>query len=64
MDGEIKTSIRAEHGFSAIVRTTTAGRTRTLLFDFGFSEDGAAANAKAMGVDMGKVEVMVAVPRP
>jgi 7,8-dihydropterin-6-yl-methyl-4-(beta-D-ribofuranosyl)aminobenzene 5'-phosphate synthase len=59
LDGEIKTSIRAEHGFSAIVRTTTAGRTRTLLFDFGFSEDGAAANAKALGVDIGKVEMMV-----
>ncbi|MGA2333132.1 MAG: MBL fold metallo-hydrolase [Syntrophales bacterium] len=59
MHGEIKTSIRAEHGFSAIVRTTTAGRTGTLLFDFGFSEDGAAANAKAMGVNMGEIEVMV-----
>ncbi len=59
MHGEIKTSIRAEHGFSAIVRTTTAGRTRTLLFDFGFSTDGAAANAKAMGIDMGEIEVMV-----
>jgi 7,8-dihydropterin-6-yl-methyl-4-(beta-D-ribofuranosyl)aminobenzene 5'-phosphate synthase len=59
MHGEIKTSIRAEHGFSAIVRTTTAGRTKTLLFDFGFSKDGAAANAKALGVDMGEIEVMV-----
>ncbi|MGZ6293003.1 MAG: MBL fold metallo-hydrolase [Syntrophales bacterium] len=59
MHGEIKTSIRAEHGFSAIVRTTTAGRTRTLLFDFGFSADGAAANARAMGIDMGEIEVMV-----
>lgn len=59
LNGEIKTSIRAEHGFSAIVRTTTAGRTRTLIFDFGFSENGAAANAKALGVDMGAIEVMV-----
>jgi 7,8-dihydropterin-6-yl-methyl-4-(beta-D-ribofuranosyl)aminobenzene 5'-phosphate synthase len=59
LDGEIKTSIRAEHGFSAIVRTTSAGRTRILLFDFGFSKDGAAANAKALGVDMGAIEVMV-----
>jgi 7,8-dihydropterin-6-yl-methyl-4-(beta-D-ribofuranosyl)aminobenzene 5'-phosphate synthase len=59
MHGEIKTSIRAEHGFSAIVRTTTAGRTRTLLFDFGFSKDGAAANAKALGVNMDEIEVMV-----
>ncbi|MGO9139620.1 MAG: MBL fold metallo-hydrolase [Syntrophales bacterium] len=59
LNGEIKTSIRAEHGFSAIVRTTTAGRTRSLLFDFGFSEDGAAANAKALGANMGEIEVMV-----
>jgi 7,8-dihydropterin-6-yl-methyl-4-(beta-D-ribofuranosyl)aminobenzene 5'-phosphate synthase len=59
MHGEIKNSIRAEHGFSAIVRTTTAGRTRTLLFDFGFSKDGAATNANALGVDMGEIEVMV-----
>jgi len=59
MHGEIKTSIRAEHGFSAIVKTTTAGRTRTLLFDFGFSKDGAAANAKALGVNMGQIEVML-----
>jgi 7,8-dihydropterin-6-yl-methyl-4-(beta-D-ribofuranosyl)aminobenzene 5'-phosphate synthase len=59
MHGEMKISIRAEHGFSAVVTTTTAGRTRTLLFDFGFSRDGSAANAKAVGVDMGKVEVMV-----
>ncbi|TRZ75789.1 MAG: MBL fold metallo-hydrolase [Deltaproteobacteria bacterium] len=59
INGEIKTSIRAEHGFSAIVRTTTAGRTGMLLFDFGFSKDGAVANAKALGVDMGEIEVMV-----
>jgi 7,8-dihydropterin-6-yl-methyl-4-(beta-D-ribofuranosyl)aminobenzene 5'-phosphate synthase len=59
INGEIKTSIRAEHGFSAIVRTTTAGRTRTLLFDFGFSADGAAANAKALSINMHEIEVMV-----
>ena len=58
MHGEIRNSIRAEHGFSAIIKTTAAGRTRTLLFDFGFSKDGAAANAKAMGIYMGEVEVM------
>ena len=32
---EIRNSIGAEHGFSA-VRMTREGRTRTLLFDFGF----------------------------
>ena len=59
LHGEIKTSIRAEHGFSAIVRTTTAGRTRTLLFDFGFSADGAAVNAKALSINMREIEAMV-----
>jgi 7,8-dihydropterin-6-yl-methyl-4-(beta-D-ribofuranosyl)aminobenzene 5'-phosphate synthase len=55
-DGEIKNSISAEHGYCAIVRTTMGNRTRTLLFDFGFSEGGAASNAKALDVDMKQVE--------
>ncbi|MCK4535081.1 MAG: MBL fold metallo-hydrolase, partial [Syntrophobacterales bacterium] len=59
LDGEIKNSIQAEHGFSAIVRTTAGNSTRTMLFDFGFSPNGAAYNAKALGVSMGEVEVMV-----
>jgi 7,8-dihydropterin-6-yl-methyl-4-(beta-D-ribofuranosyl)aminobenzene 5'-phosphate synthase len=58
-DGEIKNSILAEHGFSAVVRVTAGGKGRTLLFDFGFSEDGAARNADALGADLKKVEVMV-----
>jgi len=57
--GEVKNSIRAEHGFSAIVRTTRKNKTHTLLFDFGFSRDGVAANARALGVTMRDVEVMV-----
>ncbi|MGV8058494.1 MAG: MBL fold metallo-hydrolase [Smithellaceae bacterium] len=58
-DGQIKVSIGAEHGFSAIVKTTTGDQTRTLLFDFGFSENGAARNAAALGVDMAQVEAAV-----
>lgn len=57
-DGEIRASILAEHGFSAIVKTTTGDRTRTMLFDFGFSEGGAAFNAGILGVDMGEVEAV------
>ncbi|MBE9545922.1 MAG: MBL fold metallo-hydrolase [Proteobacteria bacterium] len=57
-DGEIKNSILAEHGYSAIVKITTGDKTRTMLFDFGFSEGGAAFNADALGVEMGAVEVM------
>ena len=55
-DGEIKASIGAEHGFSALVTTVYDGKTHTLLFDFGFSEDGAAKNAEILGVNMRAVE--------
>jgi 7,8-dihydropterin-6-yl-methyl-4-(beta-D-ribofuranosyl)aminobenzene 5'-phosphate synthase len=58
-DGEIRNSIGAEHGFSAIVRMTRGGRTRTLLFDFGFSEHGTAYNADALDVDLREVETLV-----
>jgi len=58
-NGEIKNSILAEHGFSAVVRISSGGEKRTLLFDFGFSKGGAAYNADALGVDLREVEVMV-----
>lgn len=57
-EGQIKNSILAEHGFSALVRTTSGEKTRTLLFDFGYSEEGAAFNARALGVEMGQVEAL------
>jgi 7,8-dihydropterin-6-yl-methyl-4-(beta-D-ribofuranosyl)aminobenzene 5'-phosphate synthase len=57
--GEIRASILAEHGFSAIIKTTTDSKTHTLLFDFGFSENGAAQNASTLGVDMTEVEAAV-----
>jgi len=58
-DGEIKNSILAEHGFSALVSVTTGGDSRYILFDFGFSEHGAASNAQALEVDLSKVEALV-----
>jgi 7,8-dihydropterin-6-yl-methyl-4-(beta-D-ribofuranosyl)aminobenzene 5'-phosphate synthase len=57
-DGEIRSSILAEHGFSALVKTTSEGMTHALLFDFGFSENGAAQNAATLGVDMSEVEAV------
>jgi len=54
--GEIRASVLAEHGFSALVKTTMDGKTHTLLFDFGFSENGAAQNAEMLDVDMTEVE--------
>lgn len=56
--GEIRRSILAESGFSTLVRTTLQGRTRTMLFDFGFSEIGAAFNAQALNAPMGEVEAV------
>jgi len=58
-DGVICNSILAEHGFSALVRLSRGGRQKTILFDFGFSEHGAAFNADALGVDLRGVEVLV-----
>lgn len=57
-EGEFRASILAEHGFSALVKTTAGGKTHTLLFDFGFSEDGAAQNVKTLGIDMTEVEAV------
>lgn len=57
-EGEIRASILAEHGFSALVKATKDGKTHTLLFDFGFSENGAAQNAATLGVDMNEVEAV------
>jgi 7,8-dihydropterin-6-yl-methyl-4-(beta-D-ribofuranosyl)aminobenzene 5'-phosphate synthase len=57
-NGEISASILAEHGFSALVKTTTAGEEHTLLFDFGFSENGAAQNAATLGADMTDIEAV------
>jgi 7,8-dihydropterin-6-yl-methyl-4-(beta-D-ribofuranosyl)aminobenzene 5'-phosphate synthase len=57
--GEFRNSIQAEHGFSALVRANRGGRARTLLFDFGFSEQGAAFNADALNVDLRDVEALV-----
>lgn len=60
-DGEVKVSIQAEHGFSAVIKTTGESSrpgTRAMLFDFGFSEGAAAYNAGALGVDMDEIEVL------
>ena len=58
-DMEIKNSILAEHGFSAVVTVYRNDAARSILFDFGFSEHGAAFNADALEVDLTNVEAMV-----
>ena len=56
---EFRKSIRAEHGFSTLITIMKNGTARHMLFDFGFSEDGAALNAKALNADLSQVEVLV-----
>ena len=56
---EIKNSILAEHGFSALVTVTANETPHHILFDFGFSEHGVVFNADALDVDLAGVETMV-----
>lgn len=58
-DMKIKNSVLAEHGFSAVVTVTSHDTPRSILFDFGFSEHGAAFNADALGVNLSTVEALV-----
>lgn len=57
-DGQLRNSILAEHGFSALVRTTAGDGVHATLFDTGFSEIGAVYNAKALGVDLSRIEAV------
>lgn len=56
---EIRNSVLAEHGFSALVTIHARERSHRILFDFGFSEHGAAFNVDALGVDLKEVEALV-----
>ncbi len=57
-DGEIKNTILAEHGFSALIAVVTGGHTSTMLFDFGLSEFGAAFNADTLNANLTDVAAM------
>jgi 7,8-dihydropterin-6-yl-methyl-4-(beta-D-ribofuranosyl)aminobenzene 5'-phosphate synthase len=58
-DGKICNSILAEHGFSAIVTAEANKKSHSVLLDFGFSADGAAFNARALGLNMSVIEALV-----
>ena len=55
-DNEVKTTIIAEHGFASIITVTKDNKSKSMIFDFGFSETGAAFNAKAMDLDLSRIE--------
>jgi 7,8-dihydropterin-6-yl-methyl-4-(beta-D-ribofuranosyl)aminobenzene 5'-phosphate synthase len=56
---EIGDSVLAEHGFSSFITITAGGENGAMLFDFGYSEQGAAYNARTLGIDMNRVQAMV-----
>ena len=49
----------AQPGFSALVRVTTAGRERTLLFDAGVTPTGVIENMRRLGILPGEIETIV-----
>ncbi len=55
---EVRNCILAEHGFSSLVTVTTGDQKRSMIFDFGFSEQGSMLNADALNADLKSVEVM------
>jgi len=57
-DGAIRKSVLSEHGFAALVRTTRGDETHTVLFDTGFSEIGAAYNARTLDENLDDVEAI------
>lgn len=58
-DGTVRRPLVAEHGFSALVELTLAGRTRQLLFDTGSSPRGVVDNAVGVDVDLTGIDGVV-----
>jgi 7,8-dihydropterin-6-yl-methyl-4-(beta-D-ribofuranosyl)aminobenzene 5'-phosphate synthase len=59
VEGETRTGLVAEHGFSALVTVTRGGHDHTLLFDTGVSPDGMATNGRRLGLDPGDIAAVV-----
>ena len=49
----------AQPGFSALVRVTTAGRARTILFDAGVTPRGVVENMRRLGLSLRDIETIV-----
>ena len=52
-------SLRAEHGFSALVTIIIGDRRRHLIFDTGLTPDGMTANMRRLGIDPRDAEAVV-----
>lgn len=58
-DGQVPEALIAEHGFSALVTISKAGREHRFLFDAGVSPDGVVENMRRLSIDPASVEVIV-----
>jgi 7,8-dihydropterin-6-yl-methyl-4-(beta-D-ribofuranosyl)aminobenzene 5'-phosphate synthase len=58
-DMEVKGSILAEHGFSALIKTSVGGEVHEVIFDFGLSDVAVPYNVKHLGIDLSGVEAAV-----
>ena len=58
-DRRLTVSLLAEHGFSTLVKIYNGDQASSLLFDFGYSEDGAARNAVILNADLASVKSAV-----
>jgi 7,8-dihydropterin-6-yl-methyl-4-(beta-D-ribofuranosyl)aminobenzene 5'-phosphate synthase len=58
-DGEVPDGLVAEHGFSALITVTKAGRAHRLLFDAGTSPDGVVENMRRLDIDPASIEAIV-----
>jgi 7,8-dihydropterin-6-yl-methyl-4-(beta-D-ribofuranosyl)aminobenzene 5'-phosphate synthase len=58
-DDGLPDALIAEPGFSALVRVTTGGRERTILFDAGVTPTGVVENMRRLGLSPGEVETIV-----
>lgn len=57
--GRTPAGMRAEHGFSALVRVRRADRVTTLLFDTGLSPDAMVVNADRLGIALDDIHGVV-----
>jgi len=58
-DRKVPEPLIAEHGFSALITVTKAGREHRFLFDAGTSPDGVVENMRRLSIDPASIEVIV-----
>ena len=58
-EAQVPDALVAEHGFSALVTVTKAGREHRFLFDAGTSPDGVAENMRRLDIEPGSIEAIV-----